>query len=138
MGQVTPCVPFPGHVGSRGYGQIGRNTYAHVAAWTLQNGAVPRGMVVRHKCDNPPCVNPEHLEIGTRKQNSQDMAERDRSTFYEKNPQAVLTQEEARQIRCLRALGVTGRWCALTYGVSPSTVSFVKRGKTWAQRERKN
>lgn len=58
-----------------GYGDIwlsGKNRIASRVSWALFNGPVPAGLIVRHLCDNPPCVNPMHLAIGTHKDNAQD------------------------------------------------------------------
>lgn len=68
---------------SKGYGQLStwggeQNYKAHRLAWELMNGPVPDGLVVRHKCDNPRCVNPSHLEVGTQKDNSMDTSRRGR------------------------------------------------------------
>ena len=69
----------------KGYGLVrfrGRNAQAHRASYEMHNGPIPDGAVVRHKCDNPPCVNPDHLELGTVADNNRDMSERGRSTSY--------------------------------------------------------
>jgi hypothetical protein len=59
-----------------GYGTIRlsrRDVGAHRVAWTLTNGPIPAGLVVCHRCDNPPCCNPEHMFIGTQRDNLADM-----------------------------------------------------------------
>lgn len=61
-------------------------------------GEIPKGMVVRHKCDNVLCINPNHLETGTHKDNMNDMKVRGRSTKGEKNPSAKLTDKEVEEI----------------------------------------
>jgi len=66
-----------------GYGQISLpNTFkivgAHVASWMLHQGPIPEGLFVCHSCDMPPCVNPEHLFLGTQKENMQDAARKGR------------------------------------------------------------
>ena len=83
--EVGPgCWTWRGTRSSTGYGVMhwdGRLTGAHRIAWTLiHEEEIPAGMVVRHTCDNRPCVRPDHLLIGTRAENSRDMVERGRST----------------------------------------------------------
>ena len=88
------CVEFTGLIASNGYGrgqvQVGPQTHphpavyevgAHVAAFMNTWGPVPKGMIVRHTCDNPPCINPMHLQLGTQGDNMRDryMRGRDRS-----------------------------------------------------------
>lgn len=72
----TGCLVWSGKsFNQQGYGIVrhnGRNTSAHRLAWILANGPIPEGLHVCHRCDNPPCCNPEHLFIGTRKDNMQD------------------------------------------------------------------
>ena len=67
--------------GTRGYGAMcyrGKNWRAHRLSWFLHFGKIPRGKVIMHKCDNPPCINPKHLKLGTRAQNNKDMAAKGR------------------------------------------------------------
>lgn len=65
-----------------GYGQISigrqRQDYAHRVSYQIFHGEIPNGMVVRHRCDNPSCCNPEHLEVGTQKDNMRDCKSRGR------------------------------------------------------------
>lgn len=69
----------------KGYGRIGRGgrgegvVLAHRAVWELANGPVPEGLFVLHRCDNPPCVRPNHLFLGTKADNNQDMASKGRN-----------------------------------------------------------
>ena len=74
------CWTWVGNLAAKGYGKIrtaGRGSawlYAHRASWQLHNGPIPNGLCVLHRCDNPPCVNPEHLWLGTWADNNRDMA----------------------------------------------------------------
>lgn len=70
---------------SRGYGHIGHNNkelLAHRAAWMVVNGPIPEGMLVCHKCDNPACINVDHLFLGTHKDNIQDCVSKGRRKKY--------------------------------------------------------
>ena len=82
----TACWEWTAAINENGYGVISedghgsRTLLAHRVAWKLANGSIPAGMVVRHRCDNPACVRPSHLELGTMADNQRDMAERCRGT----------------------------------------------------------
>lgn len=73
------CLIWTGGTDKGGYGKVwhdGRSMRAHRAAWIAAHGDVPDGLLVLHRCDNPPCFLVEHLYLGTAKQNQQDRAER--------------------------------------------------------------
>lgn len=79
------CHEWNGSRDTGGYGRMrhgGKAMPAHRAIWEIHNGPVPRELVMRHTCDNPPCVNLEHLLVGTKQQNAQDMLDRNRSVAY--------------------------------------------------------
>lgn len=101
----------------------GRRIRAHVLMWTLANGPVPKGLQVRHSCDNPPCINPAHLLIGTASDNMTDRSARGR------NPLAKSTAEQRRIIRQRTDLSI----CTLAamFGLARSSVSAIRRGKTY-------
>src|SRR5208282_4029505 len=78
--------------------------------WELHNGPVPNGLFVCHKCDNPPCVNPDHLFLGTNKDNVDDMWNKGRGVMCAPsigvdNVNAKLTDEDIPKIRILLAKG---------------------------------
>src|SRR6266702_5043409 len=79
----TPCVEWTGTRNRRGYGNAwseGRFVNAHRLAWIERYGPIPKGLWVLHLCDNPPCINPIHLFLGTRSDNAADMVAKGRST----------------------------------------------------------
>jgi hypothetical protein len=103
---------------------------AHRVSWHIFNGPIPDGMKVCHKCDNPPCVNPAHLFLGTHIENMEDMSRKGRRARMpgEKNPRAKLTEADVRHIRgsTLSTEELTAR-----FGVSKSTIHAARSGTTW-------
>lgn len=134
---VTPsgCWEWTGGK-SHGYGQMrvhevwgNKPVYAHRAAAALKYGPIPYGMSVCHKCDNPPCCNPDHLFIGTAADNLGDMKAKGRSALGERNGQSVLSDREIELMRDAVANGSTQRAIAKIYGISESHVSTIIRGR---------
>ncbi len=77
---------------------------AHRVSWILTHGPIDHGMGCLHKCDNPPCVNPSHLFIGTQKDNVRDAISKNRPVISyggERNPQAKLTEQQVLEIKKL-------------------------------------
>lgn len=106
----TPCWEWTGSL-TKGYGYIGinnctKNEYAHRLSWIMAYGEIPDKLHVLHKCDNSKCVNPDHLWIGTNKDNQQDMIRKGRhnpvSFPGQSNPSAKLTNEQVIEENDLR------------------------------------
>jgi hypothetical protein len=115
-----------------GYGEIlssNRKMLAHRASYEVFIGPIPKGMYVCHACDNVYCVNPNHLFLGTQKQNMQDMVAKGRSTKGEKNARAKLTEEQVKQIR---EMSESNSFIAKLFHVSTSNIQFIKTKKRWA------
>ncbi len=110
---------------SDGYGKFDR-TRAHRASWTMANGPIPEGLYVCHRCDNPTCVRPDHLFLGTNTDNMRDKAEKQRGTPRN----SVLSFAQRIRIEELWAMGVQQTVMAPWFGVSHSTISNVVRGVT--------
>lgn len=132
---TADCWEWQGHRKGRGYGAIkskGIAIQTHRLSWTLHNGPIPEGMLVCHTCDNPPCVNPAHLFLGTVADNMRDMAAKGRGGRLrgEAHGMSRLSWAKVEEIRRL-AGSVPTRQLALRYGVNPRTVDFVIRGETW-------
>lgn len=134
---ATPsgCWEWQGSKSDTGYGCFydGRAYHAHRYAWIQANGPIPAGLLVLHMCDNRACVNPDHLLLGTHEDNSRDMVEKGRqrgprTTAGEAHGEAKLTEDAVREIR---SSTLTGRALAARFGVDESTVSLVRRGKSW-------
>ena len=119
-----------------GYGRIrhgGRMELTHRLSYLAFNGDIPDGLVVRHKCDNKCCVNPEHLTLGTQKDNVKDAI--DRGQFvYRENPKGAkhhMAKLNEKQVMEVYNSTQTQSSLAETYGVSRQLISAIKRGKLW-------
>lgn len=90
---VTPgCWLWTGEIGSSGYGRFyayGRKYRAHRFSYEAYKGEIPKGMLILHSCDNPRCVNPDHLRVGTDADNTRDKMERGRFNLKRKSPARV-------------------------------------------------
>ena len=123
-----------------GYGTLtvaSQSRYAHRLAYELAKGAIPKGLHVMHSCDNPACINPDHLEVGTRSKNMADCHARGRSRIPkpilrgEQNGAAKLTSSQVDDIKRRVANGETQQSIAETFGVSQTLISAIKRGRLW-------
>lgn len=155
INEETGCLEWIAKaVNNGGYGNIsaGRafvGLRAHRLVWVLKNNQpIPDGMVIMHSCDNPKCCNIDHLSIGTKKQNTEDMYSKGRESkppthFGEdhplrKNPSlaargsrngnSVLNEEKVKEIFCS---DLSLSQLAVLYVVSKSTIHGIKRRKTW-------
>ncbi|MFF6903484.1 HNH endonuclease [Streptomyces hydrogenans] len=131
------CWPWTAAVNTCGYGVMrpeGRRTGPTVKAHRVSlmlTGVDIEGMVIRHSCDNPPCVNPAHLSVGTKADNSADMVSRDRHARGSRSGTSKLTDAEIVEIRQRAAGGELHRVLAANYGVSRSTITQIVNNKTW-------
>lgn len=129
------CIVYTGHLNRNGYGQItvqGKGMTAHRLAYETHCGPLTPGAVVCHTCDNPPCINPDHLYAGTHADNGRDKRVRRRSTFGERNAAHRLTEQQVLDIDRRIREGEAQRDLATEYGVGQSTVSRIKRRESWA------
>jgi len=128
---------WTGHRDKNGYGTVryrGRRYKAHVLAFLIASDKpLEPGFIVRHTCDNPPCIDEGHLLPGTHADNAADRAERNRSAhpFGEQNPRAKLTAASVAQVRLRLAAGETHTDVANRFGVSRKTISKIAHNITW-------
>ncbi len=130
------CFEWTAAHDSHGYGQIDK-VGTHRVAWELAHGPIPDGLYVCHHCDNPGCVNPAHLFLGTQKDNIHDALGKGRlkSPFGksgEKNLNAKLTNDHVYLIHHCLGLGCKQQEIADVFGVHFSTISAIKTGKNWS------
>jgi hypothetical protein len=128
------CWEFTGARNAKGYGSIGvgnrRTTQAHRVAYEVTYGPIPPGALVLHSCDNPPCVNPAHLRIGTAADNTADMMERQRNVAPRSlhNGKAKLSDEDVAAIRQRHATGESCKAIARDLNLHSTYVSRIIRG----------
>lgn len=130
------CILWIGTTNGKGYGLLGTEInagkshmrYAHRIAWALKHGDIPPKMVVCHKCDNPLCVNIDHLFVGTYKQNTLDMVKKNRHYWNKPLPWQKLNSVDVERIRDLRFMGCTQQVIADHIDVSRPLISMVLSG----------
>lgn len=137
---------------ANGYGQIGykgKNAYAHRVSWILHKGQIKDGLFVLHRCDVRCCVNPDHLFLGSAKDNMHDMIVKGRQNFNwkqgkpatnkgkrscisrENHGMAKLTEKDIAEIRRRYECGETQKSLGIEYGVIQPHISRIIRNKNW-------
>lgn len=131
INQFSGCIEW-GAGKSSGYGRLrisGRMKFAHREAYELHYGAIPNCFHVLHRCDNPACINPEHLFLGTHADNMADKSQKERQARGEGNGIAKLSEADVLAIR--QAGGVTQRALAREYGVNQAQIWRIQNRKQW-------
>ena len=136
------CWEWRGYRDRKGYGKVmrdGKNQFAHRYSWALANGPVPEGLVIRHSCDNPPCVNPVHLQIGTQRDNIADRQRRGRhrpGRFPgELHHSHKLTDADVLAARAAYRGGERISVLAKRYGIGHKTMYEAVTGRSWRHLE---
>lgn len=131
------CVLWNGWKDKDGYGMFNLNRRdiraTHASLFLFRAEAVPNGMQVNHSCDNAECVNPDHLTVGTQKQNMIEMVSRGRVFHQGKHFNAKLSLEQAEEIRARRNRGERNIDIAKDFGIAQSTVSAIFKGRNWGR-----
>lgn len=167
--KAATCFAWTGHVDEHGYGYITlkcrdgkfRSLRAPRVLWELTNGPIPDGQYICHHCDNPNCVRPDHLFLGSHEDNMRDMREKGRAATGDRNgksvhPESILrgdahpnrqhpeklahgerhhmakmTAEKVRAMRQLHAEGVSTAELVRMFGIAKPTVHQILAGRTW-------
>lgn len=125
VNEKTECWEWTGQRWGRGYGTLsvmGRHRSAHRFSYEIHNGPIADGMLVCHHCDNPVCVNPKHLFLGTHAENAADRNAKGRQARHK------LTEAD---VIAIRAANGTQREVAAKFGVSKALISMIRAGKSW-------
>jgi hypothetical protein len=140
--EITICWPWAGGKvlrpdGAQSYGRFtvrGEHIYAHRFMYQMVHGELPDELIVRHKCDYEPCVNPFHLLSGTMAQNTMDKFERGRGADRkgEKHPLVRLSTADVEEIRRLGSLGHTHLVIAGQFGVCRQYIGKIMRRENWS------
>jgi hypothetical protein len=119
------------HIGNKVY----RKVRSHRLSYEFYKGEIPSGMLVCHKCDNRECINPEHLFLGTQKDNLLDMRRKGRSLHGHKNPKSKFSQEQLAIIRSeLLSAELSMQKLANKYGVNLCTIKRIKYNKSYQKK----
>ena len=101
--------------------EVGRNYQTHRASYEIHHGPIAAGQVIRHKCDNKLCLNPDHLEVGTQRENIQDAIDRGRMV-------SKLTEKD---VDFIRSSTLSQRRLGKLLGVSPTVIWRIRNGNKW-------
>jgi hypothetical protein len=129
---MEDCIVFKGMKNKGGYGYLSYNDgnfLAHRLAWVLDRGRrLASNQVIMHTCDNPPCINPRHLKLGTHKLNYQDMLDKGRGNYLKGGGRPVkTTQAMVDSINALRATGMTAKQACKQIGISRAHYNYRNR-----------
>lgn len=142
--QESGCWEWLKSTNKKGYGRVGQNCsvflkygerLAHRISWLVYNGPIPPDACVLHKCDNPKCINPKHLFLGTIGDNNRDMHAKGRATLVRargvEHHSHRFTEEDIKAIRTRLDNGDSHRSIARDYGVQHQSIGAIHRGQTW-------
>jgi hypothetical protein len=139
------CFEWSGAKQANGYGRFrafGKSMYAHRFSALLKFGIVRSDLDVCHSCDNRNCVNPEHLFIGTRKENMEDCVSKGRQAKGDKlsgfrcgesSPFAKLNAAQALMVRSMKSAGIKTRAIAAEFNITTDNVRRIVRRDTWKE-----
>lgn len=132
--RTESCWTWTGKTDKSGYGVFykdGGDFRAHRVAYAIGNGVGPGTMFVCHRCDNPRCVRPDHLFLGSNRENTADRHAKGRSAKGSSSGAAKLTESDVAAIRAALRGGAKQVDMAIRFGITQANVSEIARGKTW-------
>lgn len=136
------CWLYVGGKDKDGYGlfqfAVKKTIRAHRYSYEIYKGNIPDGILVCHSCDNPPCVNPKHLFLGTPKQNVEDCVKKDRRCKIRESynigashPRSKITETQVLEMRSLMKDGASKKDMAKKYGISQSSAFDINCRRSW-------
>lgn len=130
------CSLWMGATNEHGYGYLtiaGKQVKAHRASWSVANGDIPPAMCVLHRCDNPACVNPDHLFLGTQAENVRDMLSKRRwkAPYRRRGAESHLCKLTEDQVRFIFASSKSSRELAVRFGIGQEHVNSIKGKRVW-------
>lgn len=132
------CFEWAGYLQTDGYGTFypgdKASSLAHRTSWEIHNGPIPEGLFVLHKCDNPKCVNPDHLFLGSQQENVDDMIRKGRKV-YDAAPQGERhggSKLRTVDVVSIRTSDLPDGVLAKAYGVARTTINRIKSRALWA------
>lgn len=130
--ELGPCWIWLGTKNKDGYGLVSHNKKSattHRVSWELHNGPIPNKLQVLHRCDNPPCVNPAHLWLGTNGDNTRDAAQKGRHVAGQNRK---VTENQVREIRARHAAGENRTNLGLEYGITKWAITDMVSRRSWS------
>jgi len=135
-GQANDCWPWKGFIARNGYGYVSfhrKDMLGHRVSYIVNRGPIPEGMHVCHRCDNPACVNPNHLFLGTHQDNMDDKVRKGRQPRGERNGGVKLSDAQVARIKVeLAERTESNNKIARRYGVGRKAIDFIESGRNWA------
>lgn len=140
--QSSTCWEWKGPKAKNGYGtfsglyRVFKTTWAHRLAYLITRGPIPPGLEILHSCDHRSCVNPDHLSLGTRKENMRQASERGKLFHWtrprgESNLSSKLTEMQVKQVIKLSSEGYSKNQICKEFNISRCTVHRLTKGKSW-------